>query len=69
MKKNRSDNCMKEKMGMERPSLGYFSQVREHNSSGAKPEYKFKEFELTPSLSKDCEQKTPATKEPLITST
>lgn len=69
--KNRSyfDDCMKNKMGMERPEFGYFSQVRAHNSNRPKPEYKFKHFEVAPSLPPDYEQRTPAAKEPIFQST
>ena len=69
--KNRSyfDDCMKNKMGIERPGLGYFSQVRVHNSNRPKPEYKFKKFEVAPSLPEDYEQRAPAAHEPFFQTT
>lgn len=53
------DNCMKNKMNLERPPLGYFSQIRIHNSSRVKPEYKFKHPKMTPGLPEDYEEREP----------
>ena len=66
--KNRSyfDNCMKDKMGMERPELGYFSQVRVHKTDRPKPEYTFKEFEVAPRLPDNYKQEKYAAKQPML---
>ncbi|ESO96503.1 hypothetical protein LOTGIDRAFT_115810 [Lottia gigantea] len=34
------DNCVKEKIGVERPPLGYFTRLREHETSRPKPQLK-----------------------------
>ena len=64
------DDCMKNKFGLEKPELGYFSQIRVHNSSRPEPEHTFERFPMQPGLPGDYEQsiikgKKPANVTPL----
>lgn len=53
--KNRAyfDDCMKDKFGLERPELGYFSQVRVHKTTRPEPKYEPKVYEILPGLPDD----------------
>jgi len=53
------DQCMKEKMNMERPPFGYFSQVRVHQTSRPKPPNFTPKFEQAPGLPEDYPRPPP----------